>query len=318
MLCARSGFVTKIKRKSLSVVGSYYAIHREALAARTLPVELMNSLNSIINIVNFIKGGTLNTRLFARLCHDIGVRRLSKGNMLERFYEIKDEVKRRISDRNTGPFSHHDEALKDKLLDDNFQQLIQTHLQVLRDEFCRNFPNIEEENSEWKLIRNPFFTDVEDVPMDIQEEFLDMKWDSSAKDDFNRLSEDEFWLKYLEIYHNVSLLALRVTIRFSSTYLFKAGFSTLVYIKNWYRNRMDVENGMRCALSETHPRIKRLVEKKQYILHIDGAVFTILTIITIIEIVVFFQFVSQKKCRRRDNSQIGQGGMGSKCSRTPG
>ena len=338
MLGSRSGFITKIKQKSPSAVGTHCVIHCEALTARTLPVELMNSLNSVIKIVNFIKGGALNTRLFARLCHDIGadheallfhtnVRWLSKGNMLERFYELKDEVKlfledqkksdllailhseefelslaylvdivealnklnrqlqgrnsnvichydairafiaklwkRRISDRNTGPFPHLDEALKDKLLDDDHQQLIQTHLQVLRDEFCRYFPDIEEESLEWMLIRNPFFTDVEDVPVYIQEEFLDMKCNSSAKDDFNRLSLEEFWLKYLAMYHNVSLLALRVIVRFSSTYLCEAAFSTLVFIKNKCRNRMDIENDMRCAISETPPRIKKLVEQKQ-------------------------------------------------------
>ena len=110
MLGSRSGFVTKIKQKSPSAVGTHCVIHREALAARTLPVELMNSLNSVIKIVNFIKGGALNTRLFARLCHDIGadhvvllfhtnVRWLSKGNMLERFYELKDEVKLFLEDQ---------------------------------------------------------------------------------------------------------------------------------------------------------------------------------------------------------------------------
>ena len=134
---------------------------------------------------------------------------------------------------------------------------------MLRDEFCRYFPGVEEESLEWKLIRNPFFTDFEDVPVYIQEEFLDMKCNSSAKDDFNRLSLEEFWLKYLAMYHNVSLLALRVIVRFSSTYLCEAAFSTLVFIKNKYRNRMDIENDMRCAISETPPRIKKLVEQKQ-------------------------------------------------------
>ena len=59
MLGSRSGFVTKIKQKSPSAVGTHCVIHREALAARTLPVELMNSLNSVIKIVNFIKVGPL-------------------------------------------------------------------------------------------------------------------------------------------------------------------------------------------------------------------------------------------------------------------
>ena len=104
MLGSRSGFVTKIKQKCPSALGTHCVIHREALTARTLPVELMNSLNSVIKIINFIKAGALTTRLFTKLCHDVGadhevllfhinVRWLSKGNMLERFYELKDEVK---------------------------------------------------------------------------------------------------------------------------------------------------------------------------------------------------------------------------------
>ena len=40
MLASRSGFVTKIKQKSPSAVGIDCVIHREALAARNLPVEL--------------------------------------------------------------------------------------------------------------------------------------------------------------------------------------------------------------------------------------------------------------------------------------
>ena len=91
MLGSRFGFVTKIKQKCPSAVRTHCVIHREAFAARTLPFELMNSLNSVVKMVNFIKGRALNTRLFARICHAIGpdhegllfhtnVRWLSKGS----------------------------------------------------------------------------------------------------------------------------------------------------------------------------------------------------------------------------------------------
>ena len=70
----------------------------------------MNSLNSVIKIINFIKAGALTTRIFTKLCHDVGadhevllfhtnVRWLSKGNMLERFYELKDEVNMFLEDQ---------------------------------------------------------------------------------------------------------------------------------------------------------------------------------------------------------------------------
>ena len=51
-----------------------------------------------------------------------------------------------------------------------------------------------------------------------------------------------------QIFNNLSECPSNVS--FSSTYLYEAGFSTLVFIKNKYRNRMSVENDMRCALSE--------------------------------------------------------------------
>ncbi|KAI6656267.1 Zinc finger protein [Oopsacas minuta] len=340
MIGSRSGFITKVKKKNSLAVGTHCIIHREALAAKTLPVELMDSLNAVIKIVNLIKTSALNTRLFAQLCRDIGadhetllfhtsVRWLSKGNMLERFSELKDEVevflenqmkfnllallhskdfgvslaylvdifealntlnrklqgrqsniichydairafiakldlwKYRILNKNTASFPHLDEALKGKELNKNVNESIRIHLDILRNEFLRYFPDIQEERPEWKLIRNPFLTDVSNVPEVLQEEFLDMKHNSSAMDDFNNLSLEKFWVKYLPMYLDLSQLALRVLVQFSSTYLCETRFSTLVLIKSKYRSRMFVEADLRCALSETTPGIKNIVAKKQ-------------------------------------------------------
>ncbi|KAF2344662.1 hypothetical protein FHG87_024581, partial [Trinorchestia longiramus] len=41
------------------------------------------------------------------------------------------------------------------------------------------------------------------------------------------------------------------------------GFSALVVLKTKQRNRLDVENDLRCALSSYNPRISDLVRKKQ-------------------------------------------------------
>ncbi|XP_076049506.1 zinc finger BED domain-containing protein 5-like [Oratosquilla oratoria] len=97
----RSGFVTKVKEKYPSVMSTHGILHREALASRTLPVEMMDVLNVAIKIVNFVKAGALNSRLFKLLCKDMeseheallfhtNVRWLSKGNMLGRLYELRE------------------------------------------------------------------------------------------------------------------------------------------------------------------------------------------------------------------------------------
>jgi hypothetical protein len=99
----RSGFVSLAKNKNPSIIGSYYVIHRQALAAKTLPSELKNVLEVCIKVVNTIKSSALNTRLFKILCSELSaehsvllfhteVRWLSKWNMFERLYKLKSEV----------------------------------------------------------------------------------------------------------------------------------------------------------------------------------------------------------------------------------
>ena len=92
-----------VKEKNADVVGIHCFIHRQALAAKTLPNELNAVLKLCIKVVNYVKNSALNTRLFKILCEDLGsdhktllfhteVRWLSKGNMLGRLFELRDEV----------------------------------------------------------------------------------------------------------------------------------------------------------------------------------------------------------------------------------
>lgn len=106
MLGSRSGFVQLVKEKNPNVITIHCFIHRQALAAKTLPKELYEVLKLCIKIVNYIKKSALNTRLFTALCEDLGsehkilllllfhseARCLSKGNMLGRLFELRDEI----------------------------------------------------------------------------------------------------------------------------------------------------------------------------------------------------------------------------------
>ena len=79
-------------------------IHRQALAVKTLPTELKEVLDDTLKIVNLVKASALNSRLFKLLCSDIEcvhetllyytkVRWLSHGNVVQRIFELKDELK---------------------------------------------------------------------------------------------------------------------------------------------------------------------------------------------------------------------------------
>ncbi|XP_064108033.1 protein FAM200B-like [Macrobrachium nipponense] len=100
MIGSRTGFVKLVKEKNPAVTGTHCVIHRQSLASKTLP---RNLLNLAIKAVNFVKHSSLKFRLFAALCSDLGTdyktllfhkegRWLSKGHMLSHLYELKDEV----------------------------------------------------------------------------------------------------------------------------------------------------------------------------------------------------------------------------------
>lgn len=44
--------------------------HREALVSKKISTELNKAINEAIKIINFIKSGVLNRKLFYKLCED--------------------------------------------------------------------------------------------------------------------------------------------------------------------------------------------------------------------------------------------------------
>ena len=99
MLGRNSGFQAYVKNVAANATFIHCFIRRFALCIKVLPSELMSCLNKIIKIVNVIKTSALNSRLFARLCKDVcsehkcllfhsEVRRLSRGNMTRRVFEL--------------------------------------------------------------------------------------------------------------------------------------------------------------------------------------------------------------------------------------
>ena len=99
----KSSFIKRVKEKNSSVISTHCILHREALAARTLPHEMKEALDISTEIVNYIKAGSLGSRLFKVLCQDMesehvallfhtNIRWLSKGNMLKRLHESKEEA----------------------------------------------------------------------------------------------------------------------------------------------------------------------------------------------------------------------------------
>ena len=104
------GLKARVLKVAPHIKFTHCVIHREALASKTLEAELKSVLDTATKIVNFIKSRPLNTRLFATLCNEMGsehegllfhteVRWLSRGNVLTRLFELRDEVRLFLMDK---------------------------------------------------------------------------------------------------------------------------------------------------------------------------------------------------------------------------
>ena len=186
-------------------------------------------------------------------------------NTLKAFMSKLDNWKRKVSTNNVAMFKELSSILKvddkEHVLPNLEKELFLHHLEALDSEFIKYFPEID--NDELGLIRNPFILPIEKVPDSLQDEFLELKANSCARDLFNEKSITEFWPLMCDSYPKVTKKAIQGILPFVSIYLCKSGFSTLLQIKTKQRNRLDVKNDVRCALSNTFPRIHELSKKKR-------------------------------------------------------
>lgn len=106
-----SGFIAEVKKISPNAKHINCLIHREQLVFRKICPEINEVMCSVIKIVNYIKNRAVNSRLFSTLCKEMGslhkvllyhteIRWLSRGKVLNRIIELKDELRLFLLDKN--------------------------------------------------------------------------------------------------------------------------------------------------------------------------------------------------------------------------
>jgi len=97
------GFAALVKEVNPNVVCTHCFLHREALVAKTIGDDLKEVLEAVVKMVNFIKQRPLKSRIFAKICESMDsahvglilhteVRWLSRGRVLSRCYELREEL----------------------------------------------------------------------------------------------------------------------------------------------------------------------------------------------------------------------------------
>ncbi|XP_044285324.1 zinc finger MYM-type protein 6-like [Varanus komodoensis] len=119
-----SGVVAKIKEVAHpEMLSTHCVIHRQHLVAKELSAELNTVMNDAVKIINDIRSRALNSRLFTTLCESMDsqhqhlllsteVRWLSRGRILSRLLELREEIKQFLRE--------WDSALVKPLLDEEW------------------------------------------------------------------------------------------------------------------------------------------------------------------------------------------------------
>ncbi|XP_066963947.1 zinc finger BED domain-containing protein 5-like [Macrobrachium rosenbergii] len=186
--------MTLVKTKNLDIITMHYLIHREALASKTLPAPLKDTLETVIRIVNYIKEGALNTRLFRRLCQD-----MDSAHQDDLFYTSVCWLSKDVSEAFNG--------LNRQLQGPDTTIIM--HTDAIKAFLDKN------ENVQLTLARNPFQCTVDDLPDDIQEEFLELINNTAAKEEFQeqqQLNSSNCWVKMLSAFPKTSKYALKLTL----------------------------------------------------------------------------------------------------------
>jgi len=129
--------------------------------------------------------------------------------------------------------------------------------------FRKYFP-VPNKNKIWVV--DPFNADVLEITgltTTQENQSIDISSNSSLRRIFKESSLFSFWLSLRQDYPEISEAVIRPLILFSTTYLCEKGFSTYVYTKNKYRNRLNIESDLRIQLSNIDTKIQDLVSKKQ-------------------------------------------------------
>ncbi|XP_068218989.1 protein FAM200C-like [Palaemon carinicauda] len=138
-------------------------------------VDIFESLNAV------------NLKLQGKNIHII-----SHHDTIRTFMAKLDLWKCRIQQGNAASFRNLDSGLTHGNLDPELKILKITHLSSLKAEFTKYFPDIDDMRESWKFIRNPFQCEFANVAEEIHEEFLELKFNSTAKDEFNDLDLETF------------------------------------------------------------------------------------------------------------------------------
>jgi hypothetical protein len=94
----------------------------------------------------------------------------------------------------------------------------------------------------------------------VNNKLIELSCDGSLQQMFKKMDLTEFWLARRKEH---PLISDNFLLAFSNTYLCECVFSSMIYIKNKYKNRLSTEPDLRLKLTKIEADIRKLCLAKQ-------------------------------------------------------
>ena len=130
---------------------------------------------------------------------------------------------------------------------DDVSNLFVECMEVLQALLNKYMPDDVNFTMEMSWVRNPFHVKVENIPEELQHDFIQLQNDQVSKDKFERVPLLEFWAT--STYGKLAESASTILLPFPTTYLCESGVSSLLHMKTKSRNRLVAEDDLRCSLT---------------------------------------------------------------------
>ncbi len=203
------GLAARVQQVAPLVKWTHCMVHREALAAKKMPVLFDSVLYQSVKMINLIKSRPLNSRLFEVLCQEMGsgheqlllhteVHWLSRGRVLQRLYELREEMKCFLTEIKSDLAKHLDDTMwlaSLSYLVDIFDRLNglnlslqgrKTHILLLADKV--------------HAFTQKLVCTANELSIDMQEQLIELKSDSRLKELFSSCPLSSFWAALMQEY----------------------------------------------------------------------------------------------------------------------
>jgi len=141
------------------------------------------------------------------------------------------------------------------------------HLKMITLSFEKYYPEYEDPRSQNMWIVNPdgkpFCWTQTALSHEETLQLIELSSDKGMESTFNFMNNSKFWIRMKNEYPNLHEIAMRFLLCFSTTYLCETAFSAMKVLKTKERNRLQLSDCLRLAITSIHSRINNLTDRKQ-------------------------------------------------------